>query len=247
MTSPSVFIKNAELRYHNQFLFKDLNFTLKANQLTCLLGPSGVGKTSLLQMIAGLIKTDFVHTDNNTEAAQQVSFLFQTDALLPWLSIIDNVLLGYKLRSKANFNDLHEKAILLLSSMGLKQSLNKKTYELSGGMRQRVALARTLMENRPIVLMDEPFSALDAITRHEMQNLVIEHLHNKTVLLVTHDPLEALRIADEIYVMSGQPACIKQAIHLSSKKPRKLDDQEIRDHYSNLMNQLSQEVGYEAC
>ena len=132
----------------------------------------------------------------------------QQDLLLPWLGALDNVLLGYRLRgvSRAELKRLRERGRELLDRVGLGGREGDLPATLSGGMRQRVALARTLMEDRPVVLMDEPFSALDAITRFRLQDLAAEMLAGRTVLLVTHSPSEAVRLGHRLYVLSGQPA-----------------------------------------
>src|SRR3990167_3228776 len=112
-------------------------------------------------------------------------------------------------------------------------------HQLSGGMRQRVALVRTLMEEKPIILMDEPFSALDAITRYKLQALAVDLLKEKTVFFITHDPSEALRLAHIIYIMQGRPAFLKPVAHLSSAIPRELTDPETSKLQTDLFHQLA--------
>ena len=145
----------------------------------------------------------------------------QEDLLLPWLNVLDNVLLGYRLRNQ-NINKLNitHNAISLLRAVGLDNNLKQKPHLLSGGMRQRVALVRTFLEDHPIVLMDEPFSSLDAINRLYLQNFAASLLKTRTRLLVTHDPLEALRLADYIYVLAGSPATLNKPIVLNEPAPR---------------------------
>ena len=118
-----------------------------------------------------------------------------------------------------------QRAYQLLELVGLKGHELHKPAQLSGGMRQRVALARTLMQDKPLILMDEPFSALDAVTRHRLQALAVELLADKTVLLITHDPQEALRLSHAIYIMRGQPACAESLAVPESTTPRKFDAQ----------------------
>jgi putative hydroxymethylpyrimidine transport system ATP-binding protein len=136
----------------------------------------------------------------------------QQDLLLPWASVLGNVLLGPRLRGEHRDPEIAGRARRLIEQVGLKDRNDDRPARLSGGMRQRVALARTLAEDRPIVLMDEPFSALYAITRFALQDLAARLLAERTVLLVTHDPLEALRLGHRIYVMAGSPARLETAL-----------------------------------
>src|SRR5687768_1704860 len=206
-------VTSASLRYAGALLFRDLNFTLSGGAWTCLLGPSGVGKSSLLRLIAGLAPLDRgeVRCSDGKPLAGRLAWMGQQDDLLPWLSVLGNVTLGAQLRGEPADR---KQARDLLARVGLERQADQLPATLSGGQRQRAALARTLMEDRPVVLMDEPFSALDAITRARLQALAARLLAGRTVLLVTHDPLEALRLGHRIQVMTGQPARIEGVIEL---------------------------------
>lgn len=188
-------------------LFGPISMCLPGGKWTCLLGPSGVGKTTLLRLFLGLStggKFDgTIRADDGLPLADRVSYMAQSDLLLPWLTVFENVVLGSRLR---NISPDMDRANVLLQRVGLSEHQAKKPAALSGGMRQRVALARTLMEDRPIVLLDEPFSALDASMRADMQELACETLRGKTVMLVTHDPAEASRLAHQIILMSADAA-----------------------------------------
>ncbi len=245
--APSLHIRNLTLRYGENTLFNNLSFTLEASKCSCLLGPSGVGKSTLLRFIAGLTtgcqqNADMqIHASDHLPINNRIAYMAQTDLLMPWLSVLDNVLIGYRLRGELRKDKHHRlRAIELLGAVGLQDSLEKKPEELSGGMRQRAALARTLLENKPIVLMDEPFSALDAITKLHLQELAAELLQNKTVLLITHDPLEALRLGHYVYVMSGQPATLGQPITPQGEPARNLTDSAILTLQGELLLQLEQ-------
>lgn len=189
----------------DQPLFENLSLAVKGAQWTCLLGSSGVGKSTLLRLIAGLkiagVFKGTIVTDDGGNVADQIAYMAQSDLLFPWLNVRQNVLLGQSLRAEVQSVD---RADELIRQVGLGDDIEKRPYQLSGGMRQRVALARTLMQDKPIVLLDEPFSALDARTRSEMQDLAFEVLSNKTVLLVTHDPAEAVRLAHHLFIMTRQ-------------------------------------------
>ena len=164
----------------------------------------------------------------------------QQDLLLPWLSVIDNVTLGRRLRAEdPKGSEAQSRAKQLLDAVGLTGYEHSLPATLSGGMRQRAALARTLMENRPVVLMDEPFSAIDAITRLRLQELAADLLRDRTVLLVTHDPLEALRLGDRIHVLSGRPVVISDAVLPTGPRPRPAGDPDLLTNQAKLLGQLS--------
>ena len=224
-------IDNATLTYGGRLLFDGLDFALEEGLWTCLLGPTGVGKTSLLRLFAGLEKPDA-----GQARAGAVSYMAQQDLLMPWLTVIENTVIGSRLRAEPPD---YERARVLLASVGLADRSGDYPRSLSGGMRQRVALARTLMEDRPLVLMDEPFSGLDAITRLRLQSLAVELLRGRTVLLVTHDPLEALRLGDRIHVMAGRPARINKALTPAGDTPRDPADPALLAHQAELLARLT--------
>ena len=231
-------VRGASLRYGGAFLFQDLDFVLPGGRWTCLLGPSGVGKSSLLRVIAGLERLDHgdvVCTDGRSLAGR-LAWMSQRDDLLPWLPVLDNVTLGARLRGERADR---AQALDLLERAGLAAQRSQLPATLSGGQRQRAALARTLMEDRPVVLMDEPFSALDAITRARLQVLAASLLAGRTVLLVTHDPLEALRLGHRIEVMSGHPARIEGTIEPAGTPPRDLHDPALLARQGDLLARLA--------
>ncbi len=243
-------VRDARLRIGGESLFDGLDVRLGAGEWTCLLGPSGVGKTSLLRLIAGL-GADVggqVICGDGAPLAGRAAYMAQQDLLLPWLSVVDNVLLGYRLRGAAGDP---ARARRLLRRVGLGDNADDLPRTLSGGMRQRVALARTLIEDRPVVLMDEPFSALDAITRFELQALAARLLAGRTVLLVTHDPLEALRLGHRIHVMYGRPARLDTALTPAGAPPRDVTDAALLALQAELLTRLgaakrAEEPGAEA-
>ncbi len=161
----------------------------------------------------------------------------QKDLLLPWLSVLKNVLLGAQLRGEVSEQRINT-AISLLDEVGLGHCMNDLPATLSGGMRQRVALLRTLMEARPVILMDEPFSALDALSRIKLQDLAAELVQGATVLLVTHDPLEALRLGHRIHVMTDCPARLSRVMLPPGRPPRNLDNSAMTTMHARLLQQL---------
>ncbi|KMK66193.1 ABC transporter ATP-binding protein [Puniceibacterium sp. IMCC21224] len=190
-------------------LFGPLTLEVPGAQWTCLLGRSGVGKSTVLRLILDLpTGAEFagaIASSDGSALAGRVSYMAQTDLLLPWLDVLGNVVLGARLRGAVP--DL-DRANALLDQVGLAAHRHKRPGALSGGMRQRAALARTLMEDTPVVLLDEPFSALDASTRADMQDLAADVLTGRTVLMVTHDPTEAARLGHRIVVMSPSEATV---------------------------------------
>jgi len=249
---PAIHLQAAALTYDGKALFKALDLALPAGQTTCLLGPSGVGKSSLLRLIAGLADgADGVALDERGAALDgRIAYMAQQDLLLPWLPLLANVMLGPRLRGEARDPRLLERARALIDEVGLTAHADKRPAQLSGGMRQRAALARTLLEDRPIVLMDEPFAALDAITRYELQALAARLLQGRTVLLVTHDPLEALRLGHRVQVMAGRPASLDSPLEPPGSPPRALDDPALLGLQSELLRRLAdarQGLGEEPC
>ena len=195
---------------------------------TCILGRSGCGKTTLLRLIAGLEPSCPI-----TTYSPYISYMAQKDLLLPWMNAIDNVLLGLRLRGQKITPKHRSKAIDLLAAVNLADYANALPQTLSGGMRQRIALARTLIEDCPLVLMDEPFSALDALTRLSLQNLASSLLIDRTTIMITHDPLEALRLGQAIIVVHGPPLNIKTVIERPEPLPHPFDPNlhsQILDH-----------------
>lgn len=235
----AVSVHAARLQYAGKVLFADLDVTLAAGAITCLLGPSGVGKSSLLRLVAGLAPagaSDRMSCSDGRPLEGRVAYMDQRDLLLPWLSVIDNVVIGHRLRG-ATID--RARAAALLEQVGLAGHARALPATLSGGMRQRAALARTLMEDRPVVLMDEPFSALDAITRFRLQALAAALLAGRTVLLITHDPFEALRLGHRIHVMAGRPAALDDPLVPPGLPPRDPSQPALAPLHRDLLARLA--------
>jgi putative hydroxymethylpyrimidine transport system ATP-binding protein len=224
-------LRNARLAYEGRVLFDGLDAAFAGGRTTCLLGPSGVGKSTLLRALAGLIDMS-----GATPPPAPVAWMAQDDLLCPWLDAIENVSLGAALRGA---RPDAERARKLLADVGLGDRADAKPYELSGGQRQRVALARTLYEERDIVLMDEPFAGLDAPTRWLLQDLAATLLAGRTVVLVTHDPREALRLGHDIRVLAGAPATLGPILAPAGTTPRPLDDLDLLALESRLIAELT--------
>lgn len=228
-----------------QPLFQDFSLYFKEGKCTCLLGPSGCGKSTLIRIISGSSAISYsgeVQFEVSGKKEQPVAWMSQRDLLLPWLTVMDNIMLGPKLRGTIH-QIVRKKARKMLKRAGLEGYGDKYPATLSGGMRQRVALLRTLIEERPVILMDEPFSALDALTRFKLQDFSAELTKGKTVILVTHDPMEALRLADRIVVLGNKPAQVVADIVPGGKVPRSSDHSIVSKEYPQLLKTLMGEVG----
>lgn len=210
------------LRLGGAVLVPGLDLNLASGCWTALLGASGVGKTSLARLIAGLpaaARLDGgVLRDGAPLQPGAVAVMAQDDQLLPWATARENVTVGARLRGERP--DL-ARAEALLARVGLAALAGRRPAALSAGQRQRVALARTLHEARPIVVLDEPFSALDVVTRHGMQDLAARELAGRTVLLITHDPAEAVRLAHALWVLTPGGA---RAVPLPADPPPRAAD-----------------------
>jgi putative hydroxymethylpyrimidine transport system ATP-binding protein len=235
---PGIEAKGLTLRFGDQLIFEDLHLAITGGQFVALLGASGVGKTSLLKILAGLAKPSagLVRASDGGPLQGRIAYMGQTDLLYPWLTVIQNVMLGSRLRGA---RPDPARAMELLSRVGLAERAEATPAALSGGMRQRAAIARTLYEDRPIVLMDEPFSALDSLTRARIQDLAAELLEGRTALLITHDPFEACRLGHHLLVMSGHPARLGAPIMVPGRPARALDDPAVLESQGRLMRLLS--------
>lgn len=217
-------------------VFDHLSIEFEGGKWHSVQGRSGVGKTSLLRLIAGLQQPDSGHLRSLDEKSRsrKIAYVPQEDSLLPWLNALDNVLLGPRLRGNTVKRSIRTRALELLEQVGLAAWAHALPSKLSGGMRQRVALARTLLEDPPMVLMDEPYSRLDAITRHELQNLSFELLRGRTVILVTHDPSEALRLSHKVHVIQPGAPTTCNTFDVQEPPPRNMDSLIIAQHLPEL-------------
>ncbi|AFT72187.1 ABC-type nitrate/sulfonate/bicarbonate transport system, ATPase component [Alloalcanivorax dieselolei B5] len=205
-----------------------VSFDIHKHEFIAVIGPSGCGKSTLLRVIAGLVQPTSGQAEIYglpvTEPREEVGIVFQQPTLLPWLNVVDNI--TFPMKHKYGRVTLEEKqrAQELLDTVGLRDFAHKRPSELSGGMQQRVGIARALLHDPDILLMDEPFSALDALTRDEMsfELLRIWTKRPKTVLFITHSIPEALLLADRILVMSARPGRIREIIDVGLPRPRTL-------------------------
>ena len=225
----------------------NINLSIEKEEFISIVGPSGCGKTTILSLISGLIKptTGEVKVLNKTPSPKDdvTAYMFQKDNLLPWRNIEKNIYFGLELKNKKT-KERKDYAIELTKKYGLGDFLKKHPSELSGGMRQRVALIRTLALKPELLLLDEPFSALDYQTRLQLCDDVFDIIkkEKKTAILVTHDLMEAITMSDRIIVLSARPGTIK-AIH-SPRFNKKLTPFERRqtDECKKLFDKIWQEI-----
>lgn len=204
-----VSVKYSTRRRTETHVLDRVNLTVEPSSFVAVVGPSGCGKSTLLKVVAGLIAPSAGSVSfgaGQTFRDQRIGFLFQADALLPWRTAADNVSVAFGL-STGDKSRLHQRSVELMSRLGLEGAADKYPHQLSGGMRKRVALARTLAYNPTVFLMDEPFGALDAQTRVTVGNFFLRILEEskQTVLFVTHDIEEAVALADRVVVFSAGP------------------------------------------
>src|SRR3989441_2853880 len=198
----------------------DVSVAVSEGEFVCLVGPSGCGKSKLLSIIAGLEKPDSgrVMADGKevTSPGRDRMVMFQESALFPWLDVMDNLLFGLKLKPNLNRKERYEVANYYLKLVGLEKFTHAYVHELSGGMKQRVALARALAPNPRVLLMDEPFAALDAMTREQLYGDIqrIWEKRRKTIIFVTHNVREAACLADQVVIMSPTPGQASGFAHI---------------------------------
>jgi ABC-type nitrate/sulfonate/bicarbonate transport system ATPase subunit len=200
-----------------------VSMSARAGEIVAVVGPSGCGKTTLLELICGLQTPD-----SGTVSSAPAALMPQRDLLLPWLSAIDNA--GLALRARGVSREQARSAALpWLQRFGLEGFERTRPAELSGGMRQRISFLRTLLAGKPVLALDEPFAALDAITRAEMQGWLAHVLSSepRTVVLVTHDVEEAVVLADKLVILSPRPGCVVAEIDVTLPRPRRRTDSAV--------------------
>lgn len=218
-------VKNIIKAYEDTEVLENISLELHENEFVSLIGLSGSGKSTIFNIISGLVMPDegevFIEGQNYTGKTGRVSYMYQKDLLMPWRTIIDNVALPFLLKGESK-KQARAAVASYFKVFGLEGFEYKYPFQLSGGMRQRAALMRTYMFSRGIMLLDEPFGGLDAITRSRMHIWLLEVLDNlkTSILFITHDIEEAIFLSDRIYILSGRPAKIKEVVKIDLPKPR---------------------------
>ena len=228
---------------------ENVSLSVSEGEFVCLLGPSGCGKSTLLDIMAGLTKPESgeVLADGQrvTGPGQQRLVMFQEPALFPWLDVMGNVLFGLKLKPGLTNHQRREVAVHYLRLVGLEKFQHSYVHELSGGMKQRVALARSLAPDPQILLMDEPFAALDALTRDQLYDDIqrIWQESGKTIVSVTHNVREAVCLGDRVVLMATSPGRITQIFHIPLPRPRDINSPELAGYASQIAAALKGRTG----
>ena len=231
-------------RYGPLLALDHVSLTVAPGEFVCLVGASGCGKSTLLSLVAGL---DQVSGGTLDIGGRRVSLMFQEAALFPWLSVRGNVELPLRLNGVGRV-ERRRRAEELLEIVRLRDFADKRPHELSGGMRQRVALARALAQEADILLMDEPFGALDAMTRDILHDELerIWREQSLTVLFVTHNVREAVRLGDRVILLSSRPGRVIEDFGVKHERPRRIDSPEVSGQAAEITDRLRAEVSRHA-
>lgn len=234
-------------KHKQTYTLDNINLSFKKGEFICLLGPSGCGKSTLLNIIAGLETPSegkiYLNEKEISGVGVDRAVMFQESALFPWLKVIDNVEFGMKIAGVPK-KERREKALNYLKMVHLAKFQNSFIHELSGGMRQRVALARALTLDSEVLLMDEPFAALDSQTKSilqsELQKVWLET--KKTIIFVTHNVEEAVLLGDRVIVMSTNPGKVKKEFKIELGRPRTIENIDLAYVMAQVMKELKEEV-----
>ena len=222
----------------------DVSLSVDEGEFVCLVGPSGCGKSTLLNLIAGLDFPDkgAIMADGRmvTEPGRDRMMMFQESALFPWLDVLGNVLFGLKLKPNLTSKERIEVAKFYIQLVGLERYTRSNIHELSGGMRQRVALARSLAPNPRVLLMDEPFGALDAMTREQLYGDLQEiwQARKKTIVFVTHNVREAACLGDRVVLFSPHPGRVREQFEIDLPRPRDINSASLATHATAITKAL---------
>lgn len=239
--------KEFNTKYKKTTTLENFNLEIKKGEFVCILGPSGCGKSTVLNIIAGLEGATkgvvLLNGDEIRGPGPDRTVMFQEAALFPWLKVIDNVEFGMKMAGIPK-EIRKEKALHYLKMVHLSKFQNSYVHELSGGMKQRVALARALSLDSEVLLMDEPFAALDSQTKMilqlELQRIWVET--KKTIIFITHNAEEAVYLANRVVVMAANPGRIKKEFTIELPRPRQMESSDISYYTAKIMKELKEEV-----
>lgn len=243
-------IDHIDFAYPNgQQVFRDLSLQVRPGEFIALLGPSGCGKSTLLNLLSGFYQPARGSVTVNgapvTPETPELGYVFQSPQLFPWLNVLDNVRFGLRMGRRGDAAEQRERAMHYLAMVGLEGAAGKLPYQLSGGMQQRVALARTLVMEPTLLLMDEPFAALDAISRQSMNEETLRLWENlgQTVVFITHDIDEAIFLADRVVVLGSAPQGIQGELRIDLPRPRAQRATRQLARFNDYRNELMDRVG----
>lgn len=231
-------LKNITKSFDDKIILKDISIGVNRGEFVSILGPSGCGKSTLFNIITGLTNMD----SGNISVLGDIGYMQQKDLLLPWKTIMENVVLPLDIKG-SNKKSSREKAAKYIELMGLSGYENKYPYELSGGMKQRASFLRTFLSSEEIMLLDEPFGALDSITRESLQKWILnmKKAVERTILFITHDIEEAVFLSDSIYVLGSKPGIVKKKLNLEfykDYKEKRLFSSELLDYKKEIIKLL---------
>ena len=227
-SSQKLVIKNLSLAFETEVL-KDISLNVKEGEIVSVIGSSGCGKSTLFNIISGILKQNkgVIKIDGKEEKKRQGKFgyMFQEPLLFSWLKVLENVMLGFEIKGLEK-DKARVKALDLLNKFDLSKYINFYPDSLSGGMKQKVALLRTIAFNSSLLLLDEPFGSLDAITRNSLHLYLLEIWKKLqlTIIFTTHDIREAIFLSDRVYILSKKPSTVIDCIKIDLPRPRKIED-----------------------
>jgi len=234
--------KSFDVDGRRQLVLDDIKLTVGEGEFVSIIGPSGCGKSTLLNIVAGLDSADSgttsVEGTQDSSSLGQVGYMQQKDLLLPWRTVLDNTILGLELAGVPK-RQARSRALELTETFGLDGFEGQYPYALSGGMRQRAAFLRTMLMDQEVILLDEPFGALDALTRVQMQEWLLQLWDSlrKTIVLITHDMDEAILLSDRVYVLTPRPGRIATILEVDLPRPRSYE-QVTEPAFSRLKSRL---------
>lgn len=236
----SLELKNVSRTFSGKTVVQNISISVKPGEIIGLLGTSGCGKSTVLRAISGLDDgydgEIGINGKKTKEVHDETGFIFQEPRLLPWLTVIENIIFGLKGKKQENL----KRAKQYLANVGLSDCGHLYPRQLSGGMAQRVAIARALVTSPEILLLDEPFSALDAFTKMQLQDLLLDiwKMYQSTLVLVTHDVDEALYLCDRVIILRGQPGEIVKEITIDEKRPRQRGSRDLAELKTEILESL---------
>ena len=229
-------------------VIKNLSISIKKGGFTAFVGPSGCGKSTITRLVSGLLKPSkgsiFISNEKVISPLSTVGMAFQNPVLLEWRNVINNIILPLEIVSKnLKYNFKRERALELLKLVGLEDFELNLPSELSGGMKQRVSLCRSLVHKQEVLILDEPFAALDAFTREDLWNVLLKLKSEQdfTCILITHDLREAVYLADQVIVLSGRPATLQYTVQTDFKKNKTISDL-YSSKVTKLLSTLRQQI-----